>query len=138
MRNFLQKLLYGFQKFMYGRYGTDEFSFFMLICALVFIVLSRINVLWFLYFPAVFLLIFSSYRCYSKNIAKRRYERDKFLNMKHNFKKFFSLRKRMWNERKTYCYFKCTGCKTIIRVPKGKGRIEVSCPKCRNKTIRNT
>ncbi len=138
MRNFLQRLAYRFQKFMYGRHGNDEFSLFLVLTSLALMLLSRIRVLRFFYLIAIFLLFYSCFRIYSKNLAKRNLELERYRNAKYRCKKFFSLRKRMWAERKTHTYFKCSSCKTMIRVPKGKGRIEVSCPKCGNKTIRNT
>ena len=41
--------------------------------------------------------------------------------------------KKMWKERKTSHFLKCPNCGQIMSVPKGKGKIRVTCPKCRTK-----
>lgn len=41
--------------------------------------------------------------------------------------------KKMWDERKTTKFLKCPNCGQILSVPKGKGKIRVTCPKCRTK-----
>ena len=32
----------------------------------------------------------------------------------------------------TYRVFGCPGCSQLLRVPKGNGRIEITCPRCGN------
>ena len=41
--------------------------------------------------------------------------------------------KKMWSERKTSKFLKCPSCGQILSVPKGKGKIRVTCPKCHAK-----
>lgn len=124
------------QAWMYGRYGFDELSKFLSITAFVLVLLSAfvpiLNPL------ALALLIWSMVRTYSRNIVKRQKERDGYLRFTGKFKQFFKLRKNMWRDRKTHRYYKCPGCKAYLRVPKGKGKIEISCPKCKNKITRTT
>lgn len=132
LHNFAQKM----QVWMYGRYGYDELSKFLTIAALVCVILS-------VFIPslstvAILLIIWSTYRTYSKNILKRQKERDFYLKIADSVKKFFKLRKNMWHDRKTHCYYKCPTCKSYLRVPKGRGKIEISCPKCGNKITRTT
>ena len=127
MRNFLQRLAYKMQQFMYGRYGMDELGRFLNIAAIVVLIISILPGLRFLYYIAFILMIFVLYRCYSKNISKRAKERQKFLSIKN-----------MWYTRKTHRYFKCKSCKAVLKVPKHKGKIEITCPKCRKKIIKKT
>ncbi len=127
MGNFLQRLAYKMQQFMYGRYGMDELGRFLNIAAIVVLVISLLPGLRFLYYPALILMVFTLYRCYSKDIAKRAKERQKFLQIKN-----------MWDTRKTHRYFKCKSCKAVLKVPKNKGKIEITCPKCKKKIIKKT
>ena len=124
------------QAWMYGRYGYDELSKFLSIAAIILILLSAFIPL--LNPIALFLLIGSMVRTYSRNIEKRRRERDIYLQRTGKIKQFFKLRKNMIRDRKTHKYYKCPGCKAYLRVPKGRGKIEISCPKCRNKITRTT
>lgn len=124
------------QAWMYGRYGYDELSKFLSIAAIILILLSAFIPL--LNPIALFLLIWSMVRTYSRNIEKRRRERDIYLQRTGKIKQFFKLRKNMIRDRKTHKYYKCPGCKAYLRVPKGRGKIEISCPKCRNKITRIT
>ena len=61
---------------------------------------------------------------------------DRYYSFKNKATSWYSLRKKMFAERKTHRYFKCKTCKTVLRVPKRNNKIEVTCPKCRQKTIK--
>lgn len=136
MKNWFQNLSYKMQRWMYGRYGYDELSMFSMIFALVLALLSGVS--------AVFSLIsfvvmtWSIVRTFSKNIEKCQAQRAKYIKFTSSIKRFFKLRKNMFIERKTHKYFKCPNCKSYLRVPKGKGKIEITCTKCKNKLIRKT
>lgn len=136
MKRWFQNLGEKMQAWMYGRYGFDELSKFLTIIALVLVLLSGFIPL---FSPiALVLLIWSMVRTYSRNIVKRQKERDAYLRFTGKFKQFFKSRKNMWRDRKTHRYYKCPICKAYLRVPKGRGKIEISCPKCNNKIIRTT
>lgn len=128
MKNWFQNLKAKLQIWMYGRYGQDELStclgwvsFFLLILSMVLPIL----------YPLAFVpLVWSLFRCFSKNTYKRQQERYAYLRLIGKFKSAFRIRKRMWVERKTHRYYKCPGCKTYLRVPKGRGRIKITCSKC--------
>lgn len=138
MKNFFSNLNAKTQQWMYGRYGYDELSRTLTIAAMVGLFLSWIPGLQFLYIFALILCIWSLFRCYSRNLEKRQAERMAYLRLSGKIKGWFSLRKRMWHDRKTHRYFRCKGCGTVLRVPKGKGKIEVSCAKCHNTFITKT
>lgn len=53
-------------------------------------------------------------------------------------KNWFRLQKRKFSERKTHRFFKCAQCKAALRVPRGKGKIKVRCPKCGAEALRKT
>lgn len=126
-----------FQQFMIGRYGSDEFSRFMLIVALIFMVLSM-----FLdgpfYLLAMALLIYCYFRMFSRNTYKRYAENEKYLEIKNNITGFFQREKAHAGQLKDYRFFKCPNCKQKVRVPKGKGKIKIHCPKCSTDFIKKS
>lgn len=136
MKRWFQNMGEKMQAWMYGRYGYDELNRFLSIAAIVCVFLSVFVPL--LSPLALIMLIWSMFRTYSRNTVKRQSERDAYLRFIGKFKQFFKLRKNMWRDRKTHRYYKCPGCKAYLRVPKGKGKIEISCPKCKNKITRTT
>lgn len=128
-------------QFMYGRCGTDQFSRFLLILTLTLIVLS-----WF--FNGVIQSIFSLlsivslvycyYRILSKDIYKRQKENAWYLKKERAFLSWFRSLKDRWIQRKDYKFFRCPSCRTLLRVPKGKGKILLTCRKCGNRFERKS
>lgn len=138
MKSFFRTIAIKLRRFMSGRYGADEFSLFLLI---VYLVLSMLAVLPYcnaLYAVALSACVFSLYRCFSRNIYRRNAERTWFLGKWSKIKSFFRRKRRIFKERKTHKFFKCKRCGAVLRVPKGKGRIEITCPKCKNKLTKKT
>lgn len=123
---------------MYGRYGTDQLNLFLLICAFSISVISNFIPIPFFGYLGLIPLIYSIYRTFSKNIAKRRSENEKFLHVWRKFTRFFKNFKKNAADRKIYKYFKCPNCSQKVRVPKGKGKISITCPKCKTKFIKTT
>lgn len=126
------------QKFMMGRYGVDAFSKFLLGTAMVLWILDMLVDSKILYSWALLLLIYSYYRMFSRNTTKRYQENLKFLSLKQKYmSKLKSLFKGMkfnssdLQQRKTHHIYKCPTCKQKIRIPRGKGRICITCPKCK-------
>ncbi len=138
MRGWFQRFNNTVQRFMYGRYGIDEFGTFLLMTGMIFAVLSLIRPLIWLGFPAFVIIIWSYIRCFSKNFDKRRRELNKYWRVRNLVRDKFAFWKRRHAERKTHRYFKCKMCKTTMRVPRGKGKIEITCPKCKSKMVKKT
>ena len=119
---------------MYGRYGMDKLGNCLMIAYIVLLVLYSvltffIEMVWFdlivwLVSIALFIIIF--YRMFSRNIAKRRKENEKFCG-------FFKLRKSKFKDRKTHVYRKCPECGAVLRLPRAKGKHPVVCPRCKNR-----
>ncbi|MBQ6798580.1 MAG: hypothetical protein IJP11_05040 [Oscillospiraceae bacterium] len=108
-----------FRIFMYGRYGTDKLNFLLLCTGLVLSILSSfIEELAFLVIFSYALMIWCIYRMFSRNIAARQREAAAYTR----FKKFFADRKNR--------YYACPSCGQTVRVPRGKGRISIKCPRC--------
>ena len=143
MNNFLNKAKTAFYRFMYGRYGTDTLSkvilwsysgviILYLILQVVFsfalpgnqLASIILNVSYFAISGALVYLLFS--RMFSRNIAKRRAENERFCG-------FFKLRRNMIRDRKTHVYRKCPKCRAVLRLPRAKGKHTVVCPRCRER-----
>lgn len=133
MRNFFENLNYKMQGWMQGRYGMDELSKKMMIFSLIFFLISAFTRLTIFHSLAIVLLIWSYFRCFSKNVYARNNELNSYMEMHRKFKNGLNIRKRMLKERKEYKYFKCKQCKNWCRVPKGKGKIEITCRVCKSK-----
>lgn len=130
------------QKFMLGRYGVDQLSNALITLSLVLILLSIVLEVPLLNsFGLVFLGV-SYYRILSRNTGKRYIENQKFLNilkpLKGKMKNAKNMGQKKVNKDKNYKYFKCPKCSQEMRVPKGKGRVNITCPKCKNVFIRKT
>lgn len=118
-------------KFMQGRYGVDDLSRSLMIVILVVMVLSIFLQSGFLNFLVLAGLIYIYYRMLSKNIAARYAENQKFLNLKYQIKNRKS-------GDTTVRIFKCPTCGQKVRVPKGKGKISIHCPKCNSNFIKRS
>lgn len=133
MRGFFGRIGEAFRRFMMGRYGGDSLNGFLLLTATVLFVLGFAPVLWFLSLPAYGLVIWALFRALSRNIYKRRAEEAKYLRLSGGIKKRWALRRQKWKERKTHRYYKCPRCHAVLRVPKPKNRIVITCPRCRER-----
>ena len=129
-RQFLARMAARYQRFMVGRYGNDRLNMAILGAGLAVCLLSpffrnaTINLL----FTAVSygLMIWAITRSLSRDTYKRYQENRKFLQF------FDRLKDRQ------HRYYDCPKCRQVVRVPRGKGKIAITCPKCREKFIRKT
>lgn len=138
MHGWFQRMTYKLQGFMQGRYGMDELSVFLTMLGMVLAILSMFPFLGVLGIFAFASLIWSYVRCFSRNFERRRRERVKYLTLKNKASSKWSFMKRRFRERKTHRYYKCPMCKTVLRVPRGRGKIRINCPKCKNSIIKKT
>ena len=129
-RQFSAKLSAGLRSFMAGRYGTDRLNMVILCAGLFCSLLSvwvkavPLNIIfWALSYG---LMIWAICRALSRNTYKRYQENRKFLQ-------FFTRLKDRQNR-----YFDCPKCRQLVRVPRGKGKIAITCPRCKEKFIRKT
>lgn len=136
MRKFFAGLGEKFRTFMIGRYGYDEFYRFLNIVWLIFLVLSLFRIP-FTTWISLAVLIYMYFRVFSKNFSKRYAENEAYKNLIGRFMKSGRINKQRFEDRKDYRYFKCPGCGQTVRVPKGKGHIKITCPKCRSQFERN-
>ena len=127
-----------FRNFMRGRYGVDQLSnglvFLFFILILIGIRTRNTIFTWIALIP----MILSYYRMFSKNFSKRYNENRIYTNLMSpvydlldKIKGFFNRKIKRFKTRKEYKYFKCPNCKQELRVPRGRGEITVTCPKCK-------
>ena len=117
------------RRLMYGRYGGDQFSLFLLGTYLVLSLLSGLPHMGLLRLPAMAALVWGFFRTMSRRIDKRRAENAKFLELTGPFIRWCKLRRTIWKD-KEHRYFKCPNCGQYLRVPRGKGKITVNCRNC--------
>ena len=119
---------------MAGRYGSDQFNFALLVLCIIISIVARFTpIAFYLSLAGYVPLVFAIYRMFSKNIYKRQQENAKFMSVIYAFLGFFKKSKEKIKCAKYYKYFKCPNCRQELRVPKGKGKIIATCPKCSTK-----
>ena len=124
------RLKQALQRFMMGRYGTDKLNTMLLCVALVIMVANlfiQINWLnWALILLGYLLWGLVIFRILSRNTYKRYRENRQYLLFLQRIKD------------REHRYYDCPKCRQQVRVPKGKGKIAITCPKCREKFIKKT
>ena len=120
-----------FRRFFQERYGMDELGKMLLIASAIWYVLGALLKSSLLFSICLFLLIFGVYRMLSKQHWDRGEE-----NRKYN--QHVKLWKMRYQERKTSRIYLCKRCGKLIRVPKGRGKIQITCPNCGSKVVKRT
>ena len=118
------------RQFMIGRYGTDGLNQFLSIASIVMLLISLITRVRLFTYVGMVLLILCYYRSLSRNISKRTEENYKFYTIKDRITDKANGLKDQWANRKLYHYYRCPQCRQKLRVPRGRGRIQISCPRC--------
>lgn len=126
------------QRFMAGRYGNDQLNQFIFIVAIISMVLEIITRQSLFYTLTLVLLILAYVRVFSRNINKRYEENMKFLQKKDAILNKFRKQKYYAAQRRNFHIYTCPQCKQKIRIPKGKGKINITCPKCRTSFIKKS
>ena len=126
------------QRFMAGRYGNDQLNQFIFIVAIISMVLEIITRQSLFYTLTLVLLILAYVRVFSRNINKRYEENMKFLQKKDAILNKFRRQKYYAAQRRNFHIYTCPQCKQKIRIPKGKGKISITCPKCKTSFIKKS
>ena len=117
------------RRLMYGRYGSDQLSLFLLAVYLLLYLISMVLKWPILSWIALVILFWDFYRMMSRRIDKRRAENAKFLQLAGPAIRWFKMRRTIHRDR-DHRYFKCPNCGQQLRVPRGKGKITVTCRGC--------
>ena len=141
--SFWQKIKQALRSFMLGRNGADHLSLALLwtglLCYLFGGIIGSIQVS--IVFPILGLLFnalgfasyaFSIFRVFSRNLEKRRAENRRYVTAMEKRKTLRRQAKVRFQNRKTYKYFKCPGCKAWLRLSRGKGVVTITCSRCKN------
>ena len=125
-------------RFMAGRYGMDYLGRFTIIAGLIVLLIAGWTGKPILTLIAWILIIYSYFRMFSKNIYKRSKENQWYLNKTYKIRVFWGRQKNLMAQRKTHHIYKCPTCRQKVRIPRGKGRIEIRCPKCNTTFIKKS
>lgn len=125
-------------RFMSGRYGNDNLNNFIFFVSILLYIIHRtllrnlvIGVL------SQLLLIVVIWRMFSKNWYKRQLENNKYLMISKPIRLRCVCLARQLKDRDRR-YYVCPKCSQIVRVPKGRGKIEIDCPKCHHSFEKRT
>ena len=132
-----------FYRFMQGRYGVDQFAKFTMGVALVSIVLaifvntgssagSLLDML------GLVAIVYTYFRIFSRNISKRAQENQKYLSATAKLRQRLNKEKNMMKQRKDYHIYTCPSCGQKVRIPRGKGKLEISCQKCHSNFVKRS
>ncbi len=129
-RNLTMRLSTGLRRFMEGRYGSDKLNTAILMVALVLVLVYTFLpfglvkiILWIISYV---LMIWAIFRMLSRNTYRRYQENRRFLQIVDGIRD------------REHRYYNCPTCRQRVRVPRRKGKISITCPKCREKFIRKT
>ena len=128
-----------FSRIMNGRYGADQFGLFLSVSSVALLLLSflsglsvrgkgRLSTLFFL--AAMASLVYCSFRLFSKDFSRRRAENRRFMEYTWKARDWAGLQKTRYDQRKEYVFFSCPDCHQTMRVPRGKGKIRITCRRC--------
>lgn len=126
------------RKVMTGRNGSDQLSIALLAVSIILVFVSQITGLEIITYLSYLPLALCVFRMFSKNIDKRRLENYKFTMLISPLYSWGSKKIKRLRDSKTHKYFSCPSCKSQLRVPKGKGKVNISCPNCRTEFIGKT
>ncbi|MDR0445713.1 MAG: hypothetical protein LBH17_01550 [Oscillospiraceae bacterium] len=131
MRNFLINL-------MRGRYGPDNLGTALIFISLILSLILRVLGLGMLAALPYALLALMIFRMFSRNITARRRENDRFLRYYAPIRTKIKNRVARLRDRKTHKFFTCPGCRKTLRVPRGRGALQITCPRCGERFVRKT
>ena len=133
MMNWKDKLRYGMSRMLYGRYGMDELGRFLWVAVIVLLIINLFVPTLILTALPLIVLIWMYARFFSKHYDRRRAENARYLKLRAPLRRSFSTLYLRLRDGRNYRYYDCPGCHQRLRVPKGKGQITVTCPKCHTK-----
>lgn len=127
-----------FARFMMGRNGVDELARFESIFVWILLLVSIFSRMWIFDLLAMALIVHMYFRILSRDVSKRYEENQKYVNFRYNAVVKWDKKKKRIAQRRNYRFYKCPMCRQEVRVPKGHGKIQITCPKCRETFIKRS
>lgn len=127
-----------FMRFMQGRNGMDDLGKALNTIALVLLIISIFTRWGITYILALVVIVYMYFRIFSKNIPKRYAENQKYRNFRYDLTIKWNNKKKEWAQRKIYRFYRCPMCRQKVRVPRGRGKICITCPKCRTEFVKHS
>ena len=132
-----------FQRFMFGRYGQDGLNRFLLVVSLVFYILGlclgRVRIVGMVFsWLGLGLALLTVLRSFSRNGPKRQVENNLYFRQKRKVTTRIARLRNRTQDMKTHKIFRCPSCRQQLRVPKGKGKLNVTCPHCKTRFQKRT
>ncbi len=124
------------RRWMAGRYGADNLSLALLAVAVFLSVIFMFIPVPYLSLIPTLLVFYDLFRMMSRNIYARQKENEWFMRWSAPIRRWASGCFRRFRDRKIHRYFRCPSCHARLRVPKGRGKIAITCPKCKTEFIR--
>ena len=116
-----------------GRQGSDDLAIFSMNVAIVVVIVNLFARMSWLGWIALALVVYSMFRIQSKNLGARSRENEAFLKALGPARPWVQNPRAAMTELRTYKHARCSSCKQRVRVPRGKGKLRVTCPKCGTK-----
>ena len=144
LRKYVTMIRADLRQIMKSRCGLDELNNLLMLIGFLYIVAALVSHKWIYTLIGTFFVVICYMRVFSKNLEKRRHENDIYMRYmgtvvrwvgRYKLKAKMALRTRKDEE---YAYFVCNGCGQVIRVPKGKHKVSIRCPKCNETFIKTT
>ncbi len=114
---------------MYGRYGSDQLSVFLIVIYIILGLVGMITRLSFLSWIGLVFLMIACFRVFSRNVPRRRAENMRFMNLAAPLIRWLKMRRTIARD-KEHRYFRCPNCGQCLRVPRGKGKVTITCRAC--------
>lgn len=126
------------ERFMIGRYGVDAFARFLNGCILFLLVLQLFIPRRGIYFFALLLLFYNYFRIFSKNIPARFRENEVYQRIRFRLDEKLRHWRGQAGELRKYHIYRCPGCGQKLRIPRGRGKVQICCPKCHTEFVKRS
>lgn len=126
------------KRILSGRYGSDQLSMALLVVSILLMLIYNFTGLHVILYLSYVPLLLCILRMFSKDINKRRMENYKFSILMSPVYAWCNKMIQRLKDARTHKYFDCPNCKLKLRVPRGKGKISITCPKCKAEFIGKT
>lgn len=125
------------RQFLYGRYGSDHLGRFLNWAAILIMILGIILTP-VLSWVGMVIWAWGIFRMFSRNHGGRARENAAYLRIVGRVRGVFRAKKSRFDQREDYRFYKCPACRQKVRVPRGKGKISITCPGCRESFVKKT